>query len=90
MSYSVRKVDNSYRIWDNTTCIFVNPACYAFSTDEIEKYIENNPFPEDPCYSSSDLIFDLTNSDGALIILCRWESTAWYVAELISYLIIGE
>jgi len=87
MSIGIRKVDDSYGIWDGYNCEFINPEYLGISEKKIRKYLKENPFPEDPEYSEKDMIFDLTNSSGSLIIHCKFRKTAEFIAQMIRDLI---
>lgn len=52
------KIKKTYMVVDSNG-YFINPQRLRIAKKEILKYVENNPMPEDPAYSSEDLVFDL-------------------------------
>lgn len=87
MGIRVRKVDNNFGIWDSYNCEFINPKYLGITEQEILEYIKQHPYPEEPnpdgfIYSAEDMIKDLTNSEGSLIIPGT-EAQAEWVSEMI-------
>lgn len=72
MSIRVRKVDDSFGIWFNNMCAFVDPALHLSIREErIREYMKEYPFPmkqtkEGYLYSAESMIEDITNSEGSL------------------------
>lgn len=87
MSINVRKVDDSFGIWDGYNCEFINPEYFRIPEEKIREYLKNNPFPKDPDYSEEDMILDLTDSSGSLIIPSKSGKTAEFIARMIRDLI---
>lgn len=98
MSVRVRKVDESFGIWDSYNMEFVNPSYLGISEARIKDYIKGNkefeeppqPFPKSPegefQYSEEDMIQDMTNSEGSLIIPGT-EDQAYWIADMIQELL---
>ena len=87
MGIEVREFkDGRYLIWDGYNCEAVNWESLFIDEDEIRKYLENKPFPEDKEYSKEDLLRDLY-ATGSITVRCEKEETADYIAEMIYELI---
>jgi len=85
MSVVVRKVDNAYGFWISNVCEFYNPEQYRFDKEKIDNCIkEFGGYPEEEkSYKYEDLIWDLTQSSGDLIVYADSEKTI----ELIEFII---
>ena len=87
MGIEVKEFKNGeYLIWDRYNCEAVNWESLFIDGDEIRKYLEKNPFPDDKEYSKEDLLRDL-NAAGSITLCCEKEETAAYIAEMIYNLI---
>jgi len=92
MSIRVRRVDDSFGIWFNNMCTFVDPAVHlSISEASIREYMREHPFPEEKTkegylYSAESMIEDITNSEGSLIIPGTEEQAEW-VADMIGELL---
>jgi hypothetical protein len=94
MSIHVRKVDNYYGIWNSVECTFFNAEDLALSIQEVEEYEAEHPFPKTKYeagesykhYSKKDMIDDICDSTGTLIIAGTKGQADW-VAEMLSQLI---
>ncbi len=92
MGMRVRKVDNFYGIWDPWNCEFVNPAYLGIQEQDIRDYINGkkdgqpHPFPATKDYTEQDMIGDVTNSEGSLIILGTEEQAEW-VAHMLNVIL---
>lgn len=96
MGIRVRKVDDSFGIWDSCNCEFVNPRYLCISRERIREYIKGDantgipphPFPasKDNWYTEEYMIGDVTNSEGSLIIPGTEEQADW-IADMIQALL---
>ena len=84
--FRVRKVDNSFGIWDNYSCEFINAEFLGIGEKEIKSYLSKHPFPVSNLYSEKEMISDVYNSSGSLIIPGT-EEQAEFVAKMIYTLI---
>ena len=88
MGIRIRKVDDFYGIWDSFNCEFLNPAYLNITEQDVRDYIEGkkdgkpHPFPATEEYTEQDMINDVTNSEGSLIIPGTEEQAEW-VADMI-------
>ena len=83
MSIDVRRVDDSFGIWDGYNCEFVNPEYLRIPKEKVREYLKDNPFPKDPDYSEENMILDLTGSSGSLLIPSKSRKTAEFIARMI-------
>lgn len=86
MAIEVRKVDESYGIWNGYACEFLRSQDLILSDKDVRRYLKAYPFPKDRRYSEEDFKWDL-QAEGDLIIPCEKRETAEYIAELLSRLI---
>ena len=86
MGIRVRKVDDFFGIWDSFNCDFINPEYLGIDVVDIVAYMRENPFPKSASYILDDMLGDVTQSSGALIVAGTKEQAEW-VAELINKLI---
>ena len=86
MGIRVRKVDDSFGIWDSFNCEFVNPEYLGIKKERIKEYIKENPFPKSDMYSEKEMINDIVQSSGSLLISGTEEQADW-VADMIQALL---
>mgnify|MGYP001163285193 CR=1 FL=1 len=92
MGMRVRKVDDSYGIWDSFNCEFLNPAYLNIQEQDIRDYIDGkkdgikHPFPLSEDYTEKDMIGDVTNSEGSLIIPGTEEQAEW-IADMLNVIL---
>jgi len=58
------KCKRAWLVYEDTTNIAIDPEYLSISEDDILEYMKEHEMPEDPVYSKSDLILDLTRSSG--------------------------
>ena len=51
-------------VYESNTSTALDPEYLSITEDDIYEYMKENKMPEDPAYSKSDLILDLTKSSG--------------------------
>ena len=82
------RVEPKIIVYESVTMTAIDPEHLGFKEDEIRRYMKENPMPDDPSYSSNDLVIDLTESAGILTLPDGvTPETMDYVAELIQALI---
>jgi len=62
------RIKKRYVVFDSITGYVFEPEYARIAKDVIEKYLEYHPMPEDPKYTKEDLINDLTNMTGNLLL----------------------
>lgn len=82
------RIDRYWVVYETITMEAIDPAYLSITKADIKKYIKDNPMPKDKEYLEEDLITDLTNSSGTLILPDDIkEETRDYVAEMLNELI---
>jgi len=62
----------------------INPEYLGISEEAIREYMKEHPKPDDPYYSTEDMIYDLTDTSGFLSLSDNVsEETATYMCEMI-------
>jgi len=81
------KVDRFWVVYESTTMQAIDPDYLTISEEDIREYMKKHPIPDDPHYSTQDLIWDLTQSAGMLTLSDSLKpETRQYVADLIQEL----
>lgn len=62
------RIKKRYVVFDSITGYVFEPEWAKITKENIEKYLEEHPMPEDPKYTKEDLINDLTNMTGGLLL----------------------
>lgn len=66
----------------------ISPQHLWLGRDDIEAYLLKNKMPHDPNYSAEDLIYDITESEGAYTLDQKvLPATREYIAKMIEQLI---
>jgi len=78
-------------VYESVTMTPIDPESLSISKEDIEKYMEKHPMPEDPAYTKEDLIADITESNGFYSLPANTkQETRDYVAELLNELLLME
>jgi hypothetical protein len=89
MGIRVRRVEDSFGIWDSSNCRFIDAEHLGIGVERVREYLKEHPFPKDTkdrWYSEEYMIGDVTDSQGSLIISGSLEQAEW-VAEMIQALL---
>ncbi len=89
MAIGIRRVEDSFGIWDSCNCIFMEAGHLGIKTERLREYLKEHPFPRDSrnnWYTEEHMIEDVTNSQGSLIIAGSAEQAEW-VADMIGALL---
>lgn len=82
------RVDRYWVVYDSMSMKAIDPEYLFIAEDKIKEYVKENPMPEDPEYSSEDLIGDITESSGFYTLPDNVKvETRNYVANLLNDLI---
>jgi|GEM_PF-3194919 len=89
MGIRIRRVDDSFGIWDSYNCKFIEAEHLGIKAERVREYLKEHPFPKDSkdnWYTEECMIGDVTNSQGSLIIPGSEEQAEW-VADMLQALL---
>lgn len=82
------QISKSYVVLQKSSLEAVEPQYMNWKKEDIEKYLIENPMSDDENYSKEDLIYDLTESGGALTFSTELkDETILYLTDLMNWLI---
>jgi len=79
------RIEEKIITYDSITCEAIDPSYLGIRKEEIEKYLSENPMPEDKMYTAGDLMHDLACSEGVYTFPKGIkEETIEYIEELLN------
>jgi len=83
------RIEEKIVAFDSMTYDAINPEYLGITESEIREYMKEHPMPEDPEYTTEELIADLTMASGMYCLPPKIKAeTIEYVEELLNALII--
>jgi hypothetical protein len=84
------RIEKKIIAYESVTMTTFDPSYFKWDEDEIRRYLNENPMPEDETYSKEDLIFDLTRSGGTYMLPSDIkDETLYYIEGMLNKLING-
>lgn len=74
------RCDEFLVVYDSVTMYAIDPENIGLSKEDLENYIAEHPYPDDPVYPEQDFINDITMSSG---FYCLPRRTSWKTREWI-------
>lgn len=75
-------------VYESTTCEAIDPQYLGITKEQVEKYLKENPMPDDPAYSKESMIGDVTNSSGIYTLpMDTKEETDDFIATMLNALL---
>lgn len=82
------RIENKVVVYESVSMEAFNPEYNRIKAEKIKEYLKKHPMPEDPEYSSDDLIYDLAESSGMYTLPDGVKpETMEYVSDLLSELL---
>lgn len=82
------RVDDFKVVYESITMEAINPEYLGITKEQLEEYLKEHPYPEDPEYSEEFMIGDITKSSGFYHLpMSIKPETADFIATLLNDLI---
>ena len=65
------RLERKWIIFGSVTCEAINPEYLGILEEDVLKYMEDSPMPDDPVYSKQDLIHDICHCFRQLYIYAK-------------------